>query len=56
MINDITELEREDVFAFLEDLKASGSIDMGAAIPYIQEEFDCNQRIAKSLYLRWSKT
>ncbi len=56
MINNTEDISLEEVTVFLDDLRDYGSINMIAAAPYIQEEFDCNQRVARSLLREWMKS
>lgn len=55
MITDYTEIDLEDVSAFLEDLKASGTTNMVSASPRIRQEFECSSAVARKLLLIWSK-
>ena len=44
---------RDDVFDYLEELRASGETNMLGAVPYIQEEFLVDKNIARKFLLDW---
>ena len=47
---------KEDIFAFLDNVRESGSINMFGAAPVLQEVFGLDRREAKDILLEWMKT
>lgn len=43
-------------FAYLEELRDSGEINMWGASPYLEKEFGLNRREAKDVFLAWIRT
>jgi len=43
-------------FAYLEDLRDSGEINMWGASQYLESEFGLNRRESKDVFLTWIKT
>lgn len=50
------QVNKNEVFRFLDSVRENGSINMCGAAPYIQESFDVNRREAKHLLLEWMNT
>jgi hypothetical protein len=49
-------VNKQEVFRFLDFLREDGSINMFGAGPYIQESFGVNRNEAKTLLLEWMDT
>jgi hypothetical protein len=47
---------KEDIFAFLDNIRESGSINMFGAAPVLQEVFGLDRREAKDILLEWMDT
>lgn len=45
--------EREEMFAFLEDLRTSGETNMFGAAPYLQEFFKLDKKQATMVLVDW---
>jgi hypothetical protein len=52
----MSDINKEDVFMFLDDLRESGATNMFGAAPYIEEAFDVNRKDARALLLEWMST
>jgi len=50
------EIDEEQVFEFLDDLRESGVTNMFGARPYIVEEFDIEPKEAGALLVKWMET
>lgn len=52
-----TEINKEEVFEFLDDLRDSGVTNMFGATPYIVEEYpDMDKSTARALLSEWMNT
>jgi hypothetical protein len=49
------EKQLEEMFAFLNELRDGGGINMFAAKPHLQDEFDLDKHQAKDVILAWVK-
>ena len=47
---------KEDIFAFLDNVRESGSINMFGAAPVLQEVFGLDRREARDMLLEWMDT
>lgn len=47
------EQTNQNYFAFLNDLRDSGEINMWGASPYLEAEFGLDRREAKQVFLNW---
>lgn len=47
---------KEDIFAFLEDLRQSGETNMFGAVPYLMDEFVLTKHEAKKLLKEWMES
>ncbi len=47
---------KEDIFAFLDNIRESGSINMFGAALVLQEVFGLDRREAKDILLEWMDT
>ncbi len=47
---------KEDIFAFLDNVRESGSINMFGAAPVLQEVFELDRREARDMLLEWMDT
>jgi hypothetical protein len=47
------EQTNQNYFAFLNDLRDSGEINMWGAPPYLEAEFGLDRREAKQVFLTW---
>ncbi len=47
---------KEDIFAFLDNVRESGSINMFGAAPVLQEVFGLDRRDARDMLLEWMDT
>lgn len=54
--NVFTTPDKETVFKFLDNLRASGAINMFGAAPVINEHFECGQVKARALLTEWMQT
>ena len=57
-VEDVTELDdsdKDEVFAFLFDLRESGETNMWGAGRYVQEEFGFDKNLARDITLEWMK-
>ena len=57
-VEDVTELDdsdKDEVFAFLFDLRESGETNMWGAGSYVQEEFGFDKNLARDITLEWMK-
>ena len=52
----MSDINKEDVLMFLDDLRESGATNMFGAAPYIEEAFDVNRKDARALLLEWMST
>lgn len=50
------QVNKEEVFRFLDSVRESGVINMFGAAPYVQESFDVSRNEAKTLLLEWMDT
>ena len=50
------QINKDEVFRFLDSVRENGSINMFGAAPYIQESFDVDRHMAKTLLLEWMDT
>jgi len=50
---EILELNRDDVFQFLEAVRESGVTNMFAAAPYISEHLGCDEKEARYWLMEW---
>lgn len=50
------QVNKEEVFRFLDSVRESGTINMFGAAPYVQESFDVDRGEAKKLLLEWMDT
>ena len=49
------EIDKEDVFLYLDALRDSGQINMMGARPHIQHNFDLDKKEATELHMEWMK-
>lgn len=47
---------KAEVFAFLEELRESGEVNMMGAVPYIMDEFGFSKRDAKTYLMKWMES
>ena len=47
---------KEDIFAFLDNVRESGRINMFGAAPVLQEVFGLDRRDARDMLLEWMDT
>ena len=47
---------KEDIFAFLDNVRESGSINMFGAAPVLQEVFGLDRRDARDMLREWMDT
>jgi hypothetical protein len=47
---------KEDIFAFLDNVRESGSINMFGAAPVLQEVFGLDRHDARDMLLEWMDT
>jgi hypothetical protein len=47
---------KEDIFAFLDNVRESGKINMFGAAPVLQEVFGLDRRDARDMLLEWMDT
>lgn len=50
------QVNKQEVFQFLDSVRENGSINMFGAAPYIMEAFDVKRFEAKELLLEWMDT
>lgn len=50
------ETKREVIFAFLDDLRDSGKINMFGAAPYVEEVFGLERREARKVVIDWMES
>ena len=50
------QMVKEHVFDFLDNLRASGTINMFGAGPYVQDVFGCDRHEARDLVVEWMQT
>ena len=48
--------EKEEVFAYLDDLRSSGETNMFGARPYLMDEFGVDKGVAAELLSEWMRT
>jgi len=48
--------DKEQIFEFLDNLRESGITNMFGAGPYLEAEFDLDEREARALLVEWMKT
>lgn len=48
--------EWKEFFEYLDDLRISGIVNMYAATPYIEEEFDVKMPVAREILTLWMET
>ncbi len=48
-------LSKEHI-VFLDNLRETNAVNMMAAAPYLQDEFDCDSREAHKILLCWMRT
>ena len=46
----------QEMFEYLDDLRASGETNMYGAAPYLQDEFGLDRREARAVLQRWMQT
>ena len=51
-----TEMDKETVFEYLDDLRESGVTNMYGAGPYVQREFGLGRRKTEDLVVEWMET
>ena len=49
-------MDKEEVFLFLDGLRASGVTNMWGAGAYLEQVYDMNKRDAKDYLLEWMRT
>jgi hypothetical protein len=49
-------VEKQEVFAFLNDVRKSGQINMFEGGKYVQEMFGVNRNEARDLVIEWMQT
>ena len=49
-------MDRENVFAYLDQLRESGKINMFGAAPYIQDMFEYSRAEAREILFQWMET
>jgi hypothetical protein len=47
---------RNEVFLYLEELRASGVTNMWGATPYLERHFELDKKTAKEWLLKWMKS
>jgi hypothetical protein len=47
---------KEEMFAYLEDLRESGEVNMFGSFPYLAAEFDLESGDAKDIFMEWILT
>jgi hypothetical protein len=47
---------RNEVFLYLEELRASGVTNMWGATPYLERHFELDKKTAKEWLLKWIKS
>jgi len=47
------ELEKEEMFDYLDTLRETGVVNMFGATPYVQEAFDLTKQEAKAILKEW---
>tara|TARA_R100000152_G_C6664111_1_gene102213 strand:- start:83 stop:262 length:180 start_codon:yes stop_codon:yes gene_type:complete len=47
---------KNEVFLYLEQLKASGETNMWGAAPYLEQHFELDKKTAKEWLLKWIKS
>ncbi len=47
---------KEHVFDFLDNLRASGIVNMFGAGPYVEDVFECTRSEARDLVIEWMET
>lgn len=55
-MNDKPEIDKEDVFLFLDNLRESGVTNMYGAGPYVKDEFGCDIKQAREYLSEWMET
>lgn len=51
-----TDVDKEQVFVYLDALRESGATNMFGAGPYVEQEFNVDRQTARELVLEWMKT
>ena len=46
----------QEMFEYLDELRASGETNMYGAAPYLEAEFDLTERDARAVLQRWMET
>ena len=49
-------MDKDEVFSFLDGLRASGVTNMWGAGAYLEQVYDMNKRDAKDYLLEWMRT
>jgi hypothetical protein len=49
-------MHKEEYFAYLDELRESGQINMFGAVPYLQDVFGMNRYDARKILLEWMNT
>ena len=55
-MSDVLNVNKDEVFVYLDDLRESGITNMWGAGPYIQTEFEIDNIEARDLVLEWMET
>lgn len=53
---DKEQMDKEQVFRFLDELRESGITNMFGAAPYVEEEFGVDRKEARKLLVEWMET
>ena len=56
IMSDVLNVNKDEVFVYLDGLRESGITNMFGAGPYIQTEFEIDNNEARELVLEWMKT
>lgn len=55
-MSNVLNVNKDEVFVYLDDLRESGITNMWGAGPYIQTEFEIDNIEARELVLEWMET
>lgn len=55
-MSNVLNVNKDEVFVYLDDLRESGITNMWGAGPYIQTEFEIDNNEARELVLEWMET
>lgn len=55
-MSNVLNVNKDEVFVYLDGLRESGITNMWGAGPYIQTEFEIDNNEARELVLEWMKT